>query len=238
MKIYGRNSIVARLKANPKSIRNIFIEEGRNLADIETICKSHNISISYLKSREFQKQTQDIRSQGIIAEIGKFEYVDFDDFLTQEKEELPTILFLDSLNDPQNLGGILRTAACFGGFAIVLPRHDSVEVTEAALRVASGGENYVPVIMVTNLSHAIRAAKDYRYWIGGTVVDAGEDLRSAKLNFPLGLVIGSEAKGIRKGLINHLDFKLGLPMGCANLSFNVSIATAIFCYEVTRQRRI
>ena len=212
------------------------LEKGKDSSGIEHSCKSHGIPFRYLTEKEFQRQARDIRAQGIIAEIGDFKYVDFDDLLNQKKEILPAILFLDNLNDPQNLGGIIRSTGCFGGFAIVLPKHDSVEVTEAVLRVACGGENYVPVIKVTNLSAAIDKAKDCGFWIGGTVTEGGEDLRKVRLNFPLGLVIGSEGKGIRQGLIRHLDFKLTLPMPQTGLSFNVSIATAIFCYEVFRQR--
>ena len=145
------------------------------------------------------------------------------------------MLFLDNLNDPQNLGSILRTTACLGGFAVVLPRHDSVEVTEAVLRVAQGGENYAPVAKVANLSVAIEKAKKAGYWIAGAVTEGGEDITKAKLNFPLGIVIGSEGKGIRQGLIGHLDMKLTLPMRGAGLSFNAAVAAALFCYEIIRQ---
>jgi 23S rRNA (guanosine2251-2'-O)-methyltransferase len=143
---------------------------------------------------------------------------------------------MDNLNDPQNLGSILRTSACLGGFSVVLPRHDSVEVTEAALRVAQGGENYVPVAKAVNLALAIEKAKKAGYWIAGAVLEAGEDLKKSKLNFPLGIVIGSEGKGIRPGLMKILDIRLSLPMGGAKLSFNAAVAAALFCYEVARQR--
>ena len=236
MKIYGKNCIAERLKINPKSIREIFLEEGEKLSELASICKSCHIPAKHLSKKEFAREAKGIRSQGIIAEIGDFKYRGFDEFLEEAKAESPTILFLDNLNDPQNFGSILRTAACFGGFAVALPKYDSVEVTEAALRVACGGENYVPIIKVTNLSPAIDKAKECGYWVGGAVVEGGEDLRKAKLNFPLGLVIGSEGKGIRQGLVKHLDFKLTMPLSQARLSFNASIAAAIFCYEVSRQR--
>lgn len=238
MKIYGKNSVVERLKANPQSISEIFIEEGIEVSrDIRDICKLHRIPIQRLLKRQFRKITRDIRTQGIIAEIGEFSYFDVEDVLSSAKEKLLTILFLDSLNDPQNLGSILRTSGCFGGFAVILPKYDSVEVTEAVLRVASGGENYVQVAQVNNLSQAIETSKRYGYWIAGAVAGGGQDLKRAQLSFPLGLVIGSEAKGIREGLLKHLDFKLTIPMPHARLSFNAAVAAAIFCYEVTRQRK-
>ncbi|MEK7578610.1 MAG: 23S rRNA (guanosine(2251)-2'-O)-methyltransferase RlmB [Patescibacteria group bacterium] len=236
-RLYGRNSILGRLKENPKSIKKLLIEKDIRAGDVEQICKSENIPVCYVPEREFNNISGDIRAQGIIAEVEHFRYASFEDVLDKSLENLPVILFLDNLNDPQNLGGILRSAACFGGFAVVLPKYDSVEVTDAVLRVAQGGENYVPACQVNNLSWAIETAKKAGYWIAGAVVEAGEDLTGVRLNFPLGLVIGSEAKGIRQGLLKHLDLKLTIPMQKTKLSFNVSIATALFCYEVYRQRK-
>lgn len=236
-RLYGRNSVLGRLKENPKSIRRILIEKGIRAVDVEQLCKSENIPVSYVPEREFNHISADVRAQGIIAEVEHFRYTNFEDVLDKPLENLPLILFLDSLNDPQNLGGILRSAGCFGGFAVVLPKYDSVEVTDAVLRVAQAGENYVPVARVSNLSWAIETAKKAGYWIAAAVVETGEDLTGARLNFPLGLVIGSEAKGIRPGLLKHLDLKLTIPMQNTKLSFNVSTATALFCYELYRQRK-
>src|SRR3989338_106887 len=236
-RLYGRNSCIGRLKENPKSIKRLLIEKGIEAGDIEQLSKSENIPVCYIPEREFNRISGDIRAQGIIAEVEHFRYSILEDVLDKPLENLPVILFLDNLNDPQNLGGILRSVACFGGHAVVLPKYDSVEVTDAVLRVAQGGENYVPVSRVNNLSWAIEIAKRAGYWIAGAVIEAGEDLTAVSLNFPLGLVIGSEAKGIRQGLLKHLDLKLTIPMQKAKLSFNVSTAAAIFCYELYRQRK-
>lgn len=236
-RLYGRNSCLGRLKENPKSIKRFLMEKGIQAGDIEQLCKSENIPVCYIPEREFNRISRDIRAQGIIAEVEHFRYSMLEDVLDRPLENMPVMLFLDNLNDPQNLGGILRSAACFGGFALVLPKYDSVEVTDAVLRVAQGAENYVSVSRVNNLSWAIQTAKKAGYWIAGAVVEGGEDLTGVSLNFPLGLVIGSEAKGIRQGLLKHLDLKLSIPMQKAKLSFNVSSAAAIFCYELYRQRK-
>ena len=135
---------------------------------------------------------------------------------------------LDSLNDPHNLGSIIRIAACFDGFAIVIPEHGSCEVNETVIHVASGGENFVPVSIVTNLSTALIQAKKAGYWAVGTVVDEGQDMTRTSLPFPLCLVLGAEGKGIRYGIQKHLDMKISLPMKGAQLSFNVAMACAIF----------
>lgn len=234
-KLYGKNSVLERLTVNPKSIERVFIKKDANLGNLEHICRLKNIPLRYFSEREFRRFPKDNRNQGIAAEVEDFKYAPFESILAKEK--LPTILFLDNLNDPQNFGGILRTAACFGGFAVVIPVHNSVEVTDAVLRVAQGGENYVPIAKVSNLSLAIGEAKKAGYWISGAIVAGGCDLGCATLNFPLGLVIGSEGKGIRQGLLDKLDLRISLPMALAKLSFNVAVITAIFCYEIVRQKK-
>ena len=236
-RLYGRNSVSERLKINPKSVKHILIDRSQDLKGLEHLCKSKHIPIRYLLERDFEKITRNIRAQGIIADVEGFQYAQLEDILNQPKEKLPAILFLDNLNDPQNLGSILRSIACFGNFAVILPKHDSVEITEAVLRVASGGENYVPVAQVTNLSSAINEAKHCGYWIVGGVVAQGQGLSKVNFNFPVGLVIGSEAKGIRQGLLKQLDAQVTIASSGAGLSFNVAVAAAILCYEVTRQRK-
>jgi 23S rRNA (guanosine2251-2'-O)-methyltransferase len=176
--------------------------------------------------------------QGVLARVDKFKYTSFEDLLSCEPSKRPTFIFLDRINDPQNLGVIIRTAACFGGFAIVIPKFEACEVTEAVLHVACGGENHIPVSMVHNLTQAIIAAKECGYWIAGGVVDAeAEELQAIDLPFPLSLVLGFEGKGIRPGVGKQLDVKARIPMQGAELSFNVAMACSVFCYEITRQRK-
>src|SRR3989338_4077489 len=237
MNLYGRNSIFERLKINPKSIKRILLEEGKDLSAIRRLCKSKGIPFNCFPQARFDKFSRNIRSQGVIAEVEEFQYANLEEILEPAKEKPPIILFLDNLNDPQNLGAILRTCGCFGGFAVVLPKHDSVEVTDAALRVASGTENYVPVAKVNGLLSAVILAKERGFWIGGAMTTGGQDIASVRLNFPLGLIIGSEAKGIRQSLAKELDFGLSIPMHTGGLSFNAATAAAIFAYEAIRQRR-
>lgn len=128
--------------------------------------------------------------------------------------------------------------ACFGGFAIIIPEFGACEVNETVLHVASGGENYISIAMVSNLSKSIIAAKEYGYWIvGADVSDEAEDINEVSLPFPLGFVLGSEGEGIRYGVQKHLDIKVRIPMRGANLSFNVVVACAIFCHEIIKKQR-
>jgi len=199
------------------------------------LIKSNKIPFKRVSEKDLLRIKRADRLQGIVAEVNKYQYTPFEKLLKTTNYR-PTFIFLDGLNDPHNLGSIMRIAACFGGFAIVIPAHGSVEVNETAIHVASGGENYVPVSIVTNLSTALIKAKKAGYWAIGTVVEGGENINKVSLPFPLVLILGSEGKGVRYGIQKHLDMKITLPMKGAQLSFNVAMACAIFCHEIVKQR--
>lgn len=236
MRLYGKRSVIERLCSGPKSVRKVYIQEGLSRPDVVNLARKHHVSVDVLQLRRFSQLAGNVHTQGVMAEVDVFHYHDFDEVIGQEVK--PTLICLDRINDPQNLGVILRNCACFGGFCVVLPTHESVAVTEAVLKVACGAENYVPICHVSSLSMAIQKSKEEGYWIGAAVVEGGEHPRQARLNFPLCLVFGSEGEGVRPGLIKHIDYKLTLPMHGAGLSFNVAIAVGIFCYEISCQRNI
>lgn len=237
--MYGKNSVLERLKTNPQSIRRILLQENFDTPHIEKLIKTHSIPVERLPSRKLTRVKPVKDLQGIIAWVDKFKYVSFSDLLSHAESKQLTFIFLDRINDPQNLGVIIRTAACFGGFAVVIPQFNACGVTEAVLHVACGGENYIPVSLVSNISHAVLSAKKCGYWIVGAVLDSeAEYINKTSLPFPLGLVLGSEGKGIRYGLQKHLDVKTRIPMQGAKLSFNVAIASAVFCYEISKQRGV
>jgi 23S rRNA (guanosine2251-2'-O)-methyltransferase len=236
MYLYGKNSVLERLKTNPKSVRRIFVQDNFNAPHIMKIIKSANITVKRVTEKELFRIKRADRLQGIVAEANKFTYTPFKDLLYRSENNRLSFIFLDSINDPHNLGSIIRIAACFGGFTIVIPKHGACEVNETVLHVASGGENFTPVSMVTNLSTALIEAKKAGYWAVGAVVEGGEDINNVTLPFPLCLVLGAEGKGIRYGIQKQFDLKVSLPMRGAQLSFNVAMACAIFSHEIVRQR--
>ena len=236
IRLFGKNQVIERLKTRPKTIKKIIYNQGIENKFIKKLAIENNIPQTYLAEKEFTFIAKNINNQGVFAETQDFVYSDLQDILQAPKKDKLTLIALSNITDPQNLGSILRTAACFGKFALIIPKHRSVSINETVLRVACGGENYIPIIQETNLIPVIKQAKDAGYWVAGTVVEDGEDIQNFKFTFPLCLVIGSEDKGIRSGLLNHLDFKVTLPMPGAELSLNAAVATAIFCYEISRQR--
>ncbi len=227
--------MLERLQAAPKTIRTLIIQQGVDAPEVVRAAKTAGHRFISKTKAEFARLAPDLHAQGVLAEVEEFQYAALED-LVRKPEPRPTLLFLDRVTDPQNLGAILRTTACLAGFALVLPRHESVEVNETALRVACGGENYVAVARVTNLAQASELAKKAGYWIAGAVSSGGTPLHEADWPEPLAVVLGSEGSGIRPGLEKHLDLKLTLPMPGADLSFNVATATALIAYEITRRR--
>lgn len=237
MRLSGKNPVLERIKTNPKSIERIYVEENHPDGDyIRMKAKKWGFSVLLVPRSRMIKLAKNLHAQGVLADVEDFSYMDYGDLLRQALSEDRTILFLDNLKDPQNLGAIIRSVACLGGFSIVLPTHDSVEVTEAVLRVSSGGDNYVTISKVSNLSQAIAAAKKAGFWIAGTVVEGGKPVFESPLLFPLALIIGSEQKGIRDVLRKQLDLELTIPMAHPRLSLNVAQATTIFCYEIKKQK--
>jgi len=237
MYLYGKNSVLERLKANPKSIRQILLQENFNAPHITDIIKSKGLPVKHVTEKELTRIKNADRLQGIVAEVERFQYKPFEEVLRPSDKNL-SLIFLDNINDPHNLGSIIRITACFGGFAIVIPEHSSCEINETVLHVASGGENFIPVSKVTNLSTALRQARESAYWAVGAVVEGGKDINSVSLPFPLCLVLGSEGKGIRYGIEKHLDLRVTLPMKGASISFNVAMSCAIFAHEITKQKPV
>lgn len=237
MMLFGRNSVLERLRTNPKSIKKIITSATFDDGEIMALARSRGIPVKQVSDKDMLKMRNSERVQGVAAEAEPFAYAPFEELAMRPGEEKLSFILLDGVTDPQNLGAIIRIAACFGGFGIVIPERDACEVNETVLNIAAGGENYVPVCRINNLSNALIHAKKYGYWIAGAVVEGGEDLGRVSFPFPLCIVLGSEGKGIHHGVGKQVELKVTLPMRGAALSFNVAMASAIFCYEIARQRQ-
>jgi 23S rRNA (guanosine2251-2'-O)-methyltransferase len=228
--LYGKNSVKERLRANPKSIKEIQLEENFPDKEILKLILNNSIKFSYKNDFGLKRTKKAERLQGIIAKVEPFAFSSLKEIIASREN----IIFLDGLNDPQNIGLIMRTVACFGGLAICIPDAGSADINDTVLHVASGGENYVKVAKVSNLAEGIKEAKAQGYCVVGTTVDGGRPLREGLLKMPVALVLGSEGQGISKELEEHLDFSASIPMKGANLSFNVASACAIFCHEIAK----
>jgi 23S rRNA (guanosine2251-2'-O)-methyltransferase len=233
MRLFGIRPVIERLKAQPKTIKEIYFKEYHNLDGIVKLAKKKDIHYKVVDTRRFDNLTRNVNSQSVFADVIPYKYTDIEDLLTSKIK--PNLIFLDGITDPQNFGGMLRSAACFGNFAFIIPKHRSVEVNETVLKIACGAENYIPVAKVINLTQGINLAKEAGYTTIGTSPLAGNSLETIKFDFPIALVIGSEGKGISQNIEKNLDLMLSIPMRGRGLSFNASVSLAIICYEINKQ---
>ncbi|MFH1846035.1 MAG: RNA methyltransferase [Candidatus Omnitrophota bacterium] len=236
MKIYGKRSVLERIRVNPGTIKKIYLQKRVDLSEIVKALKEKCISFESVDNEWIKTKCGEVNVQGVVAEVSLFEYASFSQIIKECSTGASIPVFIDSITDPQNLGSIIRNVACLGGFSIVLPEHRSVCVNETVLRVACGGENYLKISKVTNLAGAVRQAKEKGVMMIGADVQGHEDVSKIRTDIPIGVVIGSEGKGIRPGLAKLLDVKAVLPMHGAPLSYNAAVAATLFCYEVRRNR--
>ena len=236
MQLYGKNSVSERLRHNPKSIKKIFLQDNFNASDIEALIRDCAIPVERVSARILENMQRAKNVQGIVARVQPFSYADFPDMIRQKGKQ-PVLVFLDRINDPQNLGVIIRGLACFGGFGLVIPESTACGITEAVLHVASGGENYVPVARVPDMPLALKTVKTQGYWVMGAVADKhARNINNIVFSFPMALVLGAETTGISADVEKHLDVRACIPMPGAPLSLNVAMAATVLSHEITRQR--
>ncbi|MDP8259094.1 MAG: RNA methyltransferase [Candidatus Aadella gelida] len=237
IRLYGKNPVRERMKTNPGSIKKLFLQRQVDLSDVVREAKNAELRFESLDKNEFKKLCGDVHSQGVFAEVEEFGYMPYEKIVKLCLSGKTIPVFLDGITDPQNLGSIIRTLACLGGFSLVLPEHGSADVTETVLRVANGGENYIGISKVTNIATTIKSLRKKGVCIVGALVSGKKlELLENDKNAPIALVVGSEGKGIRPGVSLLLDEKIMLPMEGAELSYNAAVAAAIFCHEIRKKR--
>jgi len=236
MLLYGKKSIIERLKANPQTVRHVFFESNFHNAGIEKLIKLNRIKFEYLPLRKIENMKRAKNVQGIIARVDEFRYTDYELVLEEAEKNKSILVFLDGINDPQNLGVIIRSLACFGSFAVVIPEKNACGVTDAVMHVASGGENYTRVARIASLGAGIRKAKVRGiHIIGASIEPKAKDIKNMRFYFPLGLVLGAETSGITPEVQKLLNEKVQIKMPGAQLSLNVSMACTVFCHEIAKQ---
>jgi len=236
MLLYGKKSVLERLQVNPGSVHKVFMQDKAQMPRIEKLVCRYNIPLERLPARKIENMKRAKNVQGVVARVDRFKYVSHEELLSVPGQEKRSLVFLDRINDPQNLGVIIRSLACFGKFAVIIPEREACMVTEAVLHVACGGENYVHIAKVPDLGKTLIAAKKRGYWIMGAIVNDGESINSVSMMFPLGLVLGSEVEGISPELEQYLDTKVYIPMPGIGLSLNAGMACTVFAHEINRQR--
>jgi 23S rRNA (guanosine2251-2'-O)-methyltransferase len=201
------------------------------------LAKEKGISIQSVPKKKIDQMVEG-NHQGVVAQVAAYEYSEVDDILkaAEDKNEAPFILLLDEIEDPHNLGSIMRTADATGAHGIIIPKRRAVGLTATVAKSSTGAIEYIPVARVTNMARTIEELKERGVWIVGTDAKGSDDYRSMDGKMPLGLVIGSEGKGMGRLVKEKCDFLVNLPMAGRVTSLNASVAASLLMYEVFRKR--
>ena len=238
MKIEGRNAVAEAVKAGT-TIDRLVAQKGLKDASAQNIidaAKSRGIKIFFRDKEALDRETVTGRHQGFIAEITDYKYCELEDILdyAEKRHEPPFIIILDGVEDPHNLGSVLRVAECAGAHGVIIPRHRAVSVNETVIKVSAGASQHVKVAKVTNITDAITELKERGVWVYCADMD-GDPLYKSNLKGAIALVIGGEGKGVGKRVKDNCDGTVAIPMFGEVNSLNASVATAIVVYEKIRQ---
>jgi 23S rRNA (guanosine2251-2'-O)-methyltransferase len=237
--VIGRNPVLEALKSG-RDINKIFIIEGLHkgvMLQITQIAKENNVIVQFVPKKKLDQMNEG-NHQGVIAHVAAYQYSELDDLfkLAEQRNEPPFFLILDEIEDPHNLGSIMRTADAVGAHGIIIPKRRAVGLTATVAKVSTGAIEYIPVVRVTNIARTIEELKERGIWIAGTDAKGSQDYRRLDGGMPIGLVIGSEGKGMGRLIRDKCDFLFHLPMEGKVTSLNASVAAAILMYEVHRKR--
>ncbi len=237
--IIGRNPVIEALKAD-KLIDVIFVnpEAGGSISLICRMANEKGIVVKQVNEQKLTSMSRGASHQGVIAMGACAEYVTVEEILgiAEEKGEDPFIIICDEIEDPHNLGAIIRTAEAAGAHGLIIPKRRSASLNSTVFKTSAGAASWLPVARVANLPSAVDFLKERGVWIYGTD-GSGSDYSQANLTGSIGLVIGSEGYGMGRLMKDKCDFLLRLPMAGKITSLNASVAAGIFMYEIVRQRR-
>ena len=238
--IEGRNSVLELLESG-KDINKIYVTRGEKHGSINkilAIAKERRIIVVEKDKRQMDEMAQEDNYQGVIAIVPPFEYVEIQDILQNaaEKNEDPFVLILDGIEDPHNLGSIIRTAETAGVHGIIIPKRRAALVNSTVNKTSAGAVEHMKIARVTNISDSIEELKKAGLWICGTDINAEKYYYNQDLTGPIGIVIGNEGKGISEKVKKNCDFNVKIPMRGKITSLNASVSTGIIVYEAVKQR--
>lgn len=236
----GRNVVMEALKGS-RSVNRLLVAEGQaagSLREIIALAREKGIAIQSCPRSRLDAMAPGIRHQGVLAQVPPVQYAELEDILQRAKDrgELPFIVLLDELEDPHNLGAILRTADAAGVHGVLIPRHRSCPLSAVVARTSAGAVEHVPVARIGNMAQTIRRLKQEGLWAAAADMD-GDDYYAADLSGALLLVIGSEGRGVGRLVREQCDFAVRIPMAGKINSLNASVAASILMYEAMKQRR-
>ena len=237
--IEGRNAVMEAFRAG-KTIDKLFVQDGCHDGIIQSIvreARKQNTILNYVAKERLDQMSETGKHQGVIAQAAAYEYADMEEIFqkAQEKGEPPFVFLLDEIEDPHNLGAIIRTANLAGAHGVIIPKRRAAGLTAAVVKASAGALNYTPVVKVTNLVQTIGELKKRGLWFVCADMQ-GENMYHLNLTGPMGLVIGNEGEGVSRLVREACDYTAAIPMKGEIDSLNASVAAGVLAYEILRQR--
>lgn len=239
--VEGRNSVLELLE-NGRDINKIYVSAGEKHGSINkilAIARERKVIVKEIEKQKMNQMAQSDNHQGIIAIVPPFEYCEVEDILeaAKEKKEDPLILILDGIEDPHNLGSIIRTAETAGVHGVIIPKRRAAQVNSTVNKVSAGAVEHMNVARVNNINETIRMLKENGIWVCGTDMDTNTYYYDQDMKGPLAIVIGSEGFGMGKLVKQNCDFLVKIPMKGKVTSLNASVSAGIIIYEAVKQRK-
>ena len=237
--IIGKNPVVEALKSE-RAINKVFIQDQLNpktTQQLNRLAKEKGVIVKKVPKKKLDQLVEGTH-QGIVASVAAYQYATIDDLFdrAKAKAEQPFFMLLDEIEDPHNLGSILRTADAVGCHGVIIPKRRAVGLTATVAKTSAGAIEYVPVVRITNMAQTIDQLKERGVWVVGTEADADKDYRELESDMPLAVVIGNEGKGMSRLVKEKCDWTIKLAMEGHVSSLNASVAASLLMYEVYRNR--
>ena len=237
--IEGRNAVIEAFRSG-KTVDKLFVQEGLSDGPVLTIlreARKQDTIINRVRKERLDQMSETGKHQGVIAQVASFTYAEVSDILEKAKESgrPPFLFILDNIEDPHNLGAIIRTANLAGAHGVIIPKRRSAGLTATVMRASAGALNYTPVAKVTNIAQTIEDLKKEGIWFVCADMD-GELMYQVNLTGPIGLVIGNEGEGVSRLVREKCDMTASIPMNGDIDSLNASVAAGVLAYEIVRQR--
>lgn len=238
--LIGRNAVIEAIRSG-RGINKLLIADGDkegSVKEVISLAKEQGIVIQFVERSKIESIAGGLRHQGVLAYVAPVAYSDLETILqaAETKGEAPFLLLLDELEDPHNLGALLRTADATGVHGVLIPKRRSVPLTATVAKTSAGAVEYVPVARIGNIAQTLRKLKDKGFWVAGADMDGSQNYYEADLTGPLVLVVGSEGHGMSRLTKEQCDFIVKMPMVGKINSLNASVAGSILMYESMRQR--
>lgn len=239
--IAGRNPVMEALRAGTMIEKVVVLAgiKGNIIEKIKLMAKRNRVPFVEVGKAKFRELVSDTTTQGVVAIVGTKEYVEVEDILAlaEQRGEPATVLVLDEIEDPQNLGALIRTAECAGFHGVIIPKHHAASVNQTVAKTSAGASEHMPVAKVVNIAATLDDLKQKGLWMVGTDVGAERDFTDVEYDMPVAIVVGNEGKGIRQLVREKCDFLVNIPLYGKVESLNASVAGALLMYEVVRQRK-